>query len=187
MKKENIMKLSIIILAILAVVFVVIIFLNKKDEPKLEVSEEFNSVAQQLAQNHFDFVRIFEYSVLDYDSKTGKVTDATYSNYAEFEESVKNTYATEYANNLLTGDDAVYYNKDGKLYVNIDNASHAGVYTGNGDIVITVNKYNETKATFEAKISAYVDDKKEDIDEVIYTMVAEKQEDNSWKLIEVRK
>ena len=120
-------------------------------------------------------------------TKTGKVTDTTYSNYSEFEEDVKNTYVLEYANTLLTGDDAVYYNKDGNLYVNIDNASHAGIYTGNGDIVITVKEYTETRVNFEAKINAYVDADKQDISEVVYVLTAEKQEDNTWKLAEVKK
>lgn len=180
MKKDNIFKMSIVALIVLSLVFLVIIFVNKANNTK-----DFTATAKELAQNHFNFVRIFEHSVLEYDSKTGKVTDTTYSNYADFEKTVNDTYGTEYANNLLNAEDAVYYNKDGNLYVNIDNAPHAGVYTGNGDIAITINEQNETKVEFEAKISAYVDAEKQEINEAIYTIIAEKQ-DNNWKITKVK-
>lgn len=180
MKRENVFKIGIISLIVLTIIFIVIIFVNKDNNPR-----DFSTTAKQLAQNHFNFVRIFEHSVLEYDSETGKVTDTTYSTYADFEKAIKETYDSEYANDLLNGDDAVYYNKDGKLYVNIDNASHAGVYTGNGDIVVTIKEQTKTKVEFEAKISAYVDAEKQNVNEVVYTMIAEKQ-DNNWKLTEVK-
>lgn len=180
MKKDSLLKISIALLVVLALVFTIIMF-TKKD------SNEFNETAKNLAQNHFNFVRIFEHSALEYDYETGLVTDTTYTTYTDFENAVKETYVKEYANNLLTGEDAVYYNKDGKLYVDIDNASHAGVYTGNGDIVITIKDESKTKVEFEAKVTAYLDNEKQESAEVVYTMVAEKQENNTWKLKEVRK
>lgn len=182
MKKNSLFGIVIALLVVLALVFTIIMF-TKKDSK----SNEFNETAKELAQNHFNFERIFQHSVLPYDKETGLVTDTTYSSYAEFEKAIRETYASEYADELLTGEGAVYYNKDGNLYVNIDNASHTGFYTGNGGIVITIKDETKTKVEFEAKITAYTDDKKQDSTEVVYTMVAEKQGDNIWKLKEVKK
>jgi len=192
-KKENVIKISVILLIILVAVFLIVTFVNKNDNPQdvdtpnqESRQDEFNETGKQLAQNHFNFVRIFEHLALEHDYETGKVTDTTYSSYADFEKAIKDTYSIEYANSLLNGDDAVYYNKDGNLYVNIDNASYSGIYTGNGDIIITVKNQTETKVDFEAKIKAFVDPEGQDISYVIFVMVAEKQEDNSWKLTQAR-
>ena len=184
-KKDSFFKLAIALLSVLVIIFVVVMFVNKKSDTN--ESNNFVETAKNLVQKHFNFERIFNHVTLEYDEETGKVTDDTYANYSEFETAVKATYTLEYANSLLTGEDAVYYNKDGNLYVNIDNASHAGVYTGNGDIVIDIKNETDSVVEFEAKVTAYLDNEKQETTEVVYTMIAEKQEDNFWKLKEVRK
>jgi len=134
----------------------------------------------QLVKNHFEFKMIFD-SPLDYNEITGEVTSNKFSTYSDYENKVRNTYSKEISDKIL-GENGIYYNVNGKLYINENNANFAGIYTGYKDVNITIKEQLDNKVIFDASVTAYIDSK-QNTENVVYNLVALK-ENNKWLITE---